>query len=671
MTTPIHSEYLKLFHSLKYAVILFFFVAISGNVSILLATGRNNDALIPIHSLFLNTKTTWAYKVSPDGNYIAWIGTKGTKSTIFFRKITATEFKTVRNPFKTGITDYQWSKDSKHFIFSKDNGGKRDFHVYKVDINKPVLNPVNLTPSSGVTFLIHSLLDNENMLVYVNGRNGKDMDLYLLNIETGALKLIYENPGNVDDVSVDDSCRIRAIICLDSIEGNGALKLIDKQGNVKKTFAWENDYGIMHRMPIMLISHITSNNYLYVSSQHNRDTRALVQIDLETDEEKVLFENPSFDIEDVFLDQSGKPFSVVIHPDYPGICFIDETIKNEWLSVVPSGPFGIQWLSVDKNGKFATIRLYTDTSSQFILWDKETRKIQVLSTDPIDKFSHLLSKVHPIEFNARDGMLIHGYLTIPRFPSSPQMPLIAYVHGGPPFRDHWEYDNEVQFFASRGYAVLQVNFRGSAFYGKKFMEAGKHEFAGLMRTDMMDGISYVIKKGIIDTQKIAIGGCSFGGYAALMWAAKEPGYFRCAVDECGPTDWKAVLDKFVIYGKHELPYWYAYAGDPSTTDGLALLRNSSPLYFTDSITCPTLLYYGKNDPLVNYEYQFEPLLKKLKTTNKNTKHILARNEGHGRILNWKNVLRYRRLEEKFLAEWLGGRNAGFDLFELGYLFFWL
>ena len=671
MTVPVYSGHIKLLHSLKRIVILFFFIGISGGVSILQAAGRNNDALIPIHSLFLNAKTTWAYKVSPDGNYIAWIGTKGIKPTIFIRKINETRFKTVRNPFKTGIYDYQWAKDSKHLFFSKDHDGKRDFNIYKVDVSKPSLNPINLTPFPGKTFWAHSLTGtNGDILAYGNGRNGKDMDLYLINIETGKLKMVYQNPGVVDDIAVDDSCRVRAIICLDSIGGNGALKLIDKQGNVKKIFAWENEFGIVHRMPVMIINHSISGNFLYVSSMLNRDTRALVQIDLDDFTEKIIFENPEFDIEDVFMDQSGKPFAAVIHPDYPQLCFIDTTVKSDWESVAPPGPFGIQWLSGDRDGKFATIRLYTDTSSQFYLWDKEAKKMKVLATDPISKFSNLLSKVRPIKFNARDGMPIHGYLTIPRFPSSSKIPLITYVHGGPPFRDHWRCDNEVQFFANRGYAVLQVNYRGSAFYGKKFMEAGKHEFAGLMRTDIMDGISYVIEKGIIDTQKIAIAGWSFGGYGAMMWSAKVPGYFRCAVAACGPTDYKAALDNYVLYGKNELPYWYAYAGDPSTTEGLALLRDTSPIYFTDSIVCPVFLYYGKNDPLINYESQAEPFIKKLEKTNKNIKCFIAENEGHG-IVHSNNILRYHRIQEKFLAKWLGGKNAGFDLFEVGYILFWL
>lgn len=167
----------------------------------------------------------------------------------------------------------------------------------------------------------------------------------------------------------------------------------------------------------------------------------------------------------------------------------------------------------------------------------------------------------------------------------------------------------------------------------------------------------LIQKGIIDTQKIAIAGWSFGGYASLMWPAKSPGYFRCAVAACGPTDFKAVLDNYVLYGKNELPYWYAYAGDPSTTEGLELLRNTSPLFFTDSITCPVLLYYGKNDPLINYESQAIPFINKLEKTNRNVQYFIAGNEGHG-IVHSNNVLRFHRLQEKFLAEWLGGKNAG-------------
>lgn len=671
MTLPICSRYTKLLHSLNRFVILLSSISLSSGVSILYATPGNNDSLIPIHSLFLNSKTTWAYKVSPDGNYIAWIGTKGLKPTIFIRKINETKFKTVKNPFKTGIYDYQWSKDSRHLIFVKDNDGKRDFNVYKVDVSKSSLTPVNLTSFQGNTFWIHSQTDlNGDILVYGNSRNGKDMDLYLINIETGTLKLVYQNPGNVDDVAVDDSCRVRAVIRLDTIGGNGALQLIDKQGNVTKSFAWKNDFGIVHRMPIMIISHSISNNYLYVSSQLNRDTRALLQINIENFTENIIFENPEFDIEDVFMDQSGKPFAVVIHPDYPQLCFIDTMIKSDWESVAPPSPFGIQWLSADRNEKLATIRLYTDTSSQFYLWDKESKKIKVLATDPIAKFSNLLSKIRPVKFNSRDGTPIHGYLTIPRFPSYTKMPLIALVHGGPPFRDHWGCDNTIQFFANRGYAVLQVNYRGSAFYGKKFMEAGKHEFAGLMRTDVMDGISYVIEKGIIDTTKISIVGGSFGGYAALMWSARAPGYFRCAIASCGPTDYKAVIDDYVLYGKNELPYMYAYAGDPSTNEGLALLRNSSPLYFTDSIICPVFLFYGKNDPLVNYASQAEPFIKKLEKTNRNIRYFIAGNEGHG-IVHSNNILRYRRHQEKFLAKWLGGKNAGLDLFEFGYILFWM
>lgn len=240
-----------------------------------------------------------------------------------------------------------------------------------------------------------------------------------------------------------------------------------------------------------------------------------------------------------------------------------------------------------------------------------------------------MAPVQPIQFSARDGLLVHGYLTLPQTANPTNLPLVMFPHGGPAARDSWRFDPEVQFLANRGYAVLQINFRGSVGYGLKFHEAGFKEWGGKMQDDITDGIKWAIAKGIADPQRIAIFGASYGGYAALMGLITTPELFKCAICYAGVTDVRSITRKARLRGEirgHFERVLREEIGDYRADK--ARLREISPVNLADKISAPLLLAYGAQDPIVDIA-QARAFAKALKKNKKPFELIVEEHEGHG------------------------------------------
>jgi dipeptidyl aminopeptidase/acylaminoacyl peptidase len=317
--------------------------------------------------------------------------------------------------------------------------------------------------------------------------------------------------------------------------------------------------------------------------------------------------------------------------------------------------------------------LETDsTGGRYVLVDATNQRAVVLgelSSRRMHAISPLPKQV-PVAFAARDGLPLHGYLTTPIDATGKDIknaPTVLLVHGGPWARDYGNNDDMPFFLANRGYAVLQVNYRGSSGYGKAFQEAAKGEFAGKMHTDLLDGVDYLFQQGITDPSKVAIMGGSYGGYASLVGMTHTPGRFTCGISLFGMSDIASLVNDAPPYWSLGLFKWHDYVGDPAKPADLQRMREQSPLYKADQVRGPVLILQGARDARVQLN-QSTRMVEALKQAGKPVDFVLFPNAGHN-LYRWTDRLTYYRKTEDFLAQCLGGRSAGYDFFELGGLIF--
>jgi dipeptidyl aminopeptidase/acylaminoacyl peptidase len=262
--------------------------------------------------------------------------------------------------------------------------------------------------------------------------------------------------------------------------------------------------------------------------------------------------------------------------------------------------------------------------------------------------------MEPIALTARDGLALHGYLTFPPGLDRRRLPMVVNVHGGPHARDTWGFDPEAQWLANRGYACLQVNFRGSTGYGKRFLNAGDKEWGGKMHDDLVDAVRWAVDAGIADPKRVAIYGASYGGYAALVGATFTPDLFCCAVDVVGPSNLITMIRTIPPYWSTFIAIEHRRVGNPDTE--AEFLTSRSPLFRVDQIKVPILIAHGANDPRVK-QAESEQIVEAMKRKGIPYEYLLFPDEGHG-FAKPENRLRFYAAAERFLARHLGGRFEG-------------
>jgi dipeptidyl aminopeptidase/acylaminoacyl peptidase len=259
-----------------------------------------------------------------------------------------------------------------------------------------------------------------------------------------------------------------------------------------------------------------------------------------------------------------------------------------------------------------------------------------------------MSEMKPIQYTSRDGLTIHGYLTLPKGVESKNLPVVVNPHGGPWARDGWGFNREVQFLANRGYAVLQMNFRGSTGYGRKFWESSFKQWGRTMQDDVTDGVKWLIKEGIADSARVAIYGGSYGGYTTLAGVTLTPELYACAVDYVGVANMFTFMNTIPPYWEPFREMFYEMVGDPKK-DSL-MLAEVSPVFHADKIRCPLLIAQGANDPRVN-KAESDQMVDALRKRGLTVEYIVKDNEGHG-FYNQENQFEFYGAMETFFDKHL-------------------
>ena len=380
-------------------------------------------------------------------------------------------------------------------------------------------NPVDLTPFEGVRAgVIDDLRDNDqDMIISLNKRDPRFYDAYRINIETGELKLIGENPGNIIGWLTDHEGLLRLAITSDGV--NTSILYRDNESQSFQTIL-TTDF----KETLTPVSFTYDNQCLYAFSNLGRDKAALVVFDPKTQKElELIYGNSYVDVSGLLIsDKRKKLIAVTYLTDKLRYHFFDEEVESIFQDLTKKIPgYELALSSVNQDENRFIIRTYSDKSlGSYFLYDVETSNLQKIADISPWIDEKYMADMEPISYNSQDGLTIHGYLTLPKGVEPKNLPVVINPHGGPWYRDSWGYSAEVQFLANRGYAVLQMNFRGSTGYGRTFWEAGFKQWGRKMQDDITDGVKWLIQKGIADPKRIHLRG-SYGGYA-ISWFTLLP-----------------------------------------------------------------------------------------------------------------------------------------------------
>jgi dipeptidyl aminopeptidase/acylaminoacyl peptidase len=604
--------------------------------------------LLP-RALILEDADRTAPRLSPDGTKLAYIASVEGIRNIWVKTLGREDDRVVTHDSQQGIDSFTWQQDGEKLLFFQDQGGDEASHLFQVDIKKGWVR--DLTPFPGVR--ASTLIDNpkfpDKVLIHLNARDRRLRDLHRLDLRSGALELVAENPGDAECFVADNDIVVRAAV-LKKPDGSTEIRVRDGVTEPwRPLLRWGP--GEIDSDNTGIIGFNSGNDKLWIVSSLDADAERLLEVDCRTGERKALGEDPHFDVYDWLI----NPLTNTLE----GVSFLKE--KAEWVFFDKGVEEDIAYLRTVRGGEISVTsrdrpdRTWivsfraTDSPKAYYLFDRAARKAGFLFSEDSKLEDFRFAKMEPISFRAADGMTIYGYLTCPVGVPAKDLPLVVLVHGGPWTRDAWSLNFIVQWLANRGYAVLQVNFRGSTGYGKAYQNAGDLEWGGKIIQDLVDGKNWAVAKGIADPRRVAVMGGSFGGYAVLACLAFHPTEFNCGVDMSGVSDLNAFLTAMPARWTTIRAQWEKRMGkDPE------FLKSISPLLHADRIVRPLFISHNANDTRIRHE-QADWMAAAVRKNGKEVTYLVFGNAGHmggGGIANVHK--RYAAIED-FLGRILGGR----------------
>jgi len=597
---------------------------------------------IPLRDFFRNPERS-GFQISPDGNTLAFMQPYQNRMNVFVQPRTGSEPVRLTSETERDIAGYFW-KGSRRIVYLKDFKGDENFHLVAADLAGGA--PVDLTPFDKVrAMIIDDRYDNDDeMIVGLNKRNAEVFDVYRLDLNSRELTLIAENPGNIVGWVTDHAGSIRLAITTDGV--NTSILHRPNDGA-----AFESVITTNFKENIRPLFFDFDNKLLFASSNIGRDKAAIVRLDPATaTEDGVIFQHPEVDVESFGWSRKRKVTTEVEFVTWKRERkFFDAETQAIYTDLETRLPgYEIDLQSNNRDEDIFVVAAWSDrTQGVRYLYERASGKLTKLAEIAPWLDENELAEMQPISYAARDGLTIHGYLTLPRGGRT-SLPLVVNPHGGPWARDGWGYDPEVQFLANRGYAVLQVNFRGSVGYGRAFWEKSFRQWGKTMQDDVSDGVKYIIQQGIADRKRVAIYGGSYGGYATLAGLAFTPELYACGIDYVGVSNLFTFLKTIPPYWKPMLDMFYEMVGHPEKDKDL--LTAASPVLHAENIRVPLLIAQGAQDPRVNVD-ESNQMVAALQKHGVPVEYIVKDNEGHG-FHNEENRFEFYEAMEKFLDKYL-------------------
>ena len=604
---------------------------------------ENKAPLIPMEDFFRNPEKS-SFNISPNGNHIAYMKPWKSRMNVFVMDMITKKEARLTSSQERGVYGFAWLTN-KRIGYIKDEGGNENMHFYAVNIDKS--NEIDLTPFENVQArIIDDLEDDPNhIIIGLNKRNPQIHDPYRINVNDGKMDMIAENPGNISEWMTDHDGKLRIAITSDGVN----TSILHRASESEK---FESILTTDFKVSVSPLFFTFDNKNLYVASNRGRDKSAVFKFDLNNaQEEKLIFEHDEVDVSGLMYSRKRKVLTGVNYTVAKNeITFFDtwrEDIQQKLEENLPGYEVGITSFSEDEAK--AVVVTYSDKSrGTYYYYDIDKNKLTELGKASPWLNEEDMSDMKPVQYRSRDGLVINGYLTLPKGTNGKNLPVIVNPHGGPWHRDSWGYKSEIQFLANRGFAVFQMNFRGSTGYGREFWEKSFKQWGKSMQDDISDGVNWLIDEGIANPDRIAIYGASYGGYATLAGLTFTPDLYACGIDYVGVSSLFTFMESMPPYWELYRKMLYEMVGHPDKDK--ELLASASPLLHIDKIKVPLFIAQGANDPRVK-KSESDQIVEALQNAGIDVPYMVKNDEGHG-FYNEENQFDFYREMEIFLNKHL-------------------
>jgi dipeptidyl aminopeptidase/acylaminoacyl peptidase len=603
------------------------------------------EGMIPREVLFGNPVKA-SPELSPDGKKLAYLAPQNGVLNVWVKTIGQNDDQVITADKKRGIRVFLWQLDGERILYIQDKDGDENFHLYQTSLKTRKTR--DLTPFDGIRaeLVAYNPRFPDQALIGLNLDDPRLHDVYRLDLKTGGLELDTKNPGDVNSWTEDTNLVVR-IAEVVTPDGGAEIRIRDDAKSpwrvLTKWGANESFGGVSGFTP--------DNKAVWLISSVDANAARLLELDVAEGKSKVIVEDSQYDVERIQVQpKTRKLEAVAIVRSRTEWKVVDPSVQADFdvLRRVRDANFNIS--SRDLADKTWLVTYVSDDAPvSYYSYNRATKQATFLFTNRPALEKYKLAKMQPISFSARDRMTIYGYVTLPnREPKN--LPMVLLVHGGPWARDVWGLSNTVQWLANRGYAVLQINYRGSTGYGKKYLNAGDREWAGKMHTDLLDAKAWILQKGYVDPKRICIMGGSYGGYATLVGVSFTPDEFACGVDIVGPSNLVTLLKSIPPYWEPVRALFRKRLGNEETEADF--LKSRSPLFKADQIKAPLLIGQGANDPRVK-QAESDQIVAAMRKNREPVEYIVFPDEGHG-FVRPENSLRFFAAADQFLGKYLGG-----------------
>ncbi|MFF2852555.1 S9 family peptidase [Streptomyces sp. NPDC058001] len=619
--------------------------------------------VIPIEDFFKSPVATGG-SISPDGTEIAYLAPEQGRMNVWIRGVGADDAVCVTHDHHRDVHSYHWTDNPRWLLYTQDGDGDENWHIFRVDLENPDAPAVDLTPFPGVRTLDFWLPGGlpGTVVAVLNRRRFDLFDVHRIDIASGEVTTLAENPGHIGDWLCGRNGELFATV-IPTTGGHEIHAWNPDTGTSRLITAYDGADLPMGLTPTDVTPDGTG---IWIGSNRDSDLIRLVRLDVATGKETVVDSHPEYELDTrgrvhsmfpsplILSERTGEILAVrylgarqVIHALDPHFAEV-----HEQLARLSDGD--LAFVSSDRSERRWVVSFTHDTDPGVTYYyDHETGE----SRELFRPYPHLdpaaLAEKRPVAFTARDGLRVHGYLTLPIGVEPTQLPLVLHVHGGPWFRDGYGYEPRVQLLANRGYAVLQINMRGSSGYGTAFTRASMHEFAGRMHDDLIDGVDWAVKQGYADPDRVGIFGGSYGGYSALVAITFTPDVFAASVDMCGISNLANFMRTLPGFARTQIGNnWYTYVGNPDIPEEEADMLARSPITKVDQVRTPLMVIQGSNDVRVVQD-ESDLMVEAVRARGVEVEYLVKADEGH-RFQNPENLIDVYRAMERFLARHLGG-----------------
>ncbi|MFE1397406.1 S9 family peptidase [Nocardiopsis dassonvillei] len=607
--------------------------------------------------------------ISPDGARIAYLAPWRDRLNVWVQDLTPSgdfdgEPRCVTADEVRSVQSYQWTEDPRWLLYLQDSGGDENWHLFRVDLEAPEPTAVDLTPFPGarVVGFEPSRGRPGRMTVLLNARDAAEFDLHELDVATGELTMLAQSPGATGTWFQGREGELFT----SSLNADGDFEVSRRDPETGALHPVLVHEGADYPVEVFPTQVTPDGTGMWIGSSKGTDRTRLVRADLSTGEETEVDSHPTFDIDTraqvfptfpppLIRDRRGELLGVRYTGERQVIHALDPHFAEVLANLEKLSEGDLAAISCDDGGRRWVVG-FTHDRDPGVTWfyDHSTGESRLLFRAHPHLDPDAMAPMRPVTITARDGLELPSYLTLPVGVEPENLPMVLMVHGGPWARDNWGFNGSAQLWANRGYAVLQVNFRGSSGFGKAHMKAAIGEFAGKMHDDLIDAVDWAVEQGYADPDRVAILGGSYGGYAALVGAAFTPDRFAAAVDVVGISDLANFMRTQPAFVRPALVNnWYRYVGDPAVPEQEADMLARSPISRVDRIAAPLMVVQGANDARV-VKAESDNIVASVRGRGVDVEYLVFDDEGHA-IVNPENLITMFGAIDRFLARHLGGR----------------